>query len=195
MNSFPIFDPNNLASVELSSSRLNMLTIGLAANQIKPGYGIRQTQTGGGTTLSVAKKRPLAAPICPFGQVYLKSVGGTVKNFMRGGMVMGGTGNIAVEDFDLGPIDPPPEDESRIWIQVTFDAVVEDDVLLPGGNVTAAVIQFGETIPDNVLPTVGDIEGLLYLDLGEWQNSSFVPSGCGNFQISHCPGSLYYARG
>lgn len=132
---------------------------------------------------------------CPFGQFYRALVADVPHWFVRGGVVTGGTGNITVEDTDVGTVDPPPAENDRAWLQIAITGVTEDDVLLPGGNVTAVTIEHGSTIPDNVLPTAADPDGTLHLDLGEWSQGRWRSSGCGNFQISHCPGSLFYTRG
>lgn len=132
---------------------------------------------------------------CPFGEFYLGLVGADPHWFIRGGTVIGGTGNITVEDTDIGTADPPPDEGTFTWLHITLDAITEDDVLLPGGNVSDAVIEYGDPIPDNVLPTYDAPVGELYLELAKWTNGRWAKSGCGNFQISHCPGSLYYARG
>lgn len=132
---------------------------------------------------------------CPFGEFFQKVVGESRRWFIRGGVVTGGTGNITIADTDIGSVDPPPSEGERVWLEASITGVTEDDVLLPGGNLTVATIEHGSAIPDNILPTAGDPLGTLYVDLGEWHASEWRRSGCGNFQISHCPGSLFYTRG
>ena len=61
MNHFPKFDPNKEAHLQLGSVNLNTISLGQKSNQIQPGVGYRVTQTPGGTTTSVIKRRyPLA---------------------------------------------------------------------------------------------------------------------------------------
>jgi len=57
MNNFPEFNANQPALTQLSASKLNQVSLGQKSNQIQPGVGYRVTQTPGGTTTSVIKKR------------------------------------------------------------------------------------------------------------------------------------------
>ena len=57
MNHFPKFEPNIPSSVQLTSVRLNAVSLGQKSNQIQPGVGYRVTQTPGGTTVSPIKRR------------------------------------------------------------------------------------------------------------------------------------------
>jgi hypothetical protein len=45
-------------------------------------------------------------------------------------------------------------------------------------------------LPANRFPTNTDPTGVLYIPLGSIQNGAFIPSLCGNKQITHCPGQL-----
>jgi len=65
MNEFPTFNPNQPALSQLSSTKLNLVSLGQKSNQIQPGVGYRVTQTPGGTTVSGIKKR-VAQPIIPW---------------------------------------------------------------------------------------------------------------------------------
>jgi len=57
MNQFPKFEPNDPARFQLTSTRLNMVSLGQKSNQIQPGVGYRVTQTPGGTMVSAIRKR------------------------------------------------------------------------------------------------------------------------------------------
>jgi hypothetical protein len=61
MNHFPSFNPNEPALHQLSATKLNSVSQGQKSNQIQPGIGYRVTQTPGGTTVSVIKRRHRAA--------------------------------------------------------------------------------------------------------------------------------------
>jgi hypothetical protein len=111
---------------------------------------------------------------------------------LRGGTVSGGTGNETVPDFS---IPSSPTDESHLYLEVDFTATLIDGVLLPGGNVTGANVRYGAAIPSNDIPTATNEDGKLYIDLGDFLDDTFRSAGCGNFQVSHCPGSLSYTRG
>ena len=113
---------------------------------------------------------------------------------LLGGAVSGGTGNINVADLTLAVIDEEPVDGTHHWLEVSFTALIVDDVVLPGGDVTAVTDGSGTTIPDNVIPTFSEPNGTLYILLGNWSNGKFYQSGCGNFAVSYCPGSFTYYR-
>ncbi len=113
---------------------------------------------------------------------------------LLGGAVSGGTGNINVADLTLAVIGEEPVNGTHHWLDVSYTAIVEDGVLLPGGDVTAVTDGSGTTIPDNVMPTASSPSGTFYIPLGNWLNGRFFPSGCGNIQVSHCPGSFTYSR-
>jgi len=61
-------------------------------------------------------------------------------------------------------------------------------------KITAAATGSGTTVPDNVIPTIAAPTGKIYILLGHYFNNLFNPVGCGNFTISHCPGSISAAR-
>lgn len=115
---------------------------------------------------------------------------------LTGGTVTGGDTNVTIPDIDLGTIATPPADGTHFWIKVDGDAVVEDDVLLPGFNLSTAVVSSGASVPTaNVIPTASAEAGTLYISLGSWSGGVFIPAGCGNIQVNHCPGSLTFSRG
>lgn len=114
--------------------------------------------------------------------------------FLTGGQVSGGEGNETIADINLGSVASPPSDGTHRWLSIGYTANVEDDVLLPGGEVTSASVSSGSSIPSNTIPTVSSPSGTIRVSLGSWSGGVFVPSGCGNIQIHHCPGSLTYSR-
>lgn len=121
---------------------------------------------------------------------YTVTVDPTTTLYLLGGVVSGGTGNIAVADITLATVGSEPADGTYVWLEVDFTAYTEDGVLLPGGDVTAVVADSGTTIPDNVIPTAVDPDGMVVVTLGLWSQGIFTPSACGNIQINHCLGSL-----
>ena len=114
---------------------------------------------------------------------------------LTGGSVIGGSGNIAVPDNNLGTISSPPADGTFYWLVCSGTAVVEDSVLLPGFTLSTVTVASGTSIPSNTIPTAAAPSGVLRISLGSWSNGKFIPAGCGNIQIFHCPGTLSYARG
>jgi hypothetical protein len=129
----------------------------------------------------------------PFCKVYKDSE--TNKWKLLGGTVTGGDKTETIADITIGNVDSEPEDGTFYWVAIAFKANVEDDVLLSGGDIQGVLIEDGPTIRDNRTPTVAQPSGRLYISIGEWMEKVFVPAGCGNIQISHCPGTLSYSRG
>ena len=114
---------------------------------------------------------------------------------LTGGTVTGGSGNVVVGDINLGTISSPPANGTFHWLVCSGTAVVEDDVLLPGFTLSTVTVASGTSIPSNTIPTAAAPAGVLRISLGSWSNGVFVPAGCGNIQVSHCPGTLSYSRG
>jgi len=113
---------------------------------------------------------------------------------LLGGTVTCGEGTETIADITIGTIATPPADGTFYWLVCDVTANDEDDVLLPGGTLNSANTGSGTSLPNNTIPEVGAIEGTIHISLGEWMNEKFIPAGCGNLQISHCPGSLTYQR-
>jgi hypothetical protein len=193
MNHFPSFNPNEPALNQLSSTKLNAVSQGQKSNQIQPGIGYRVTQTPGGTTVSVIKKRSptVSAATGPFCRVF-QDAGAWM---LTGGTVTGGEGNVTVPDIDLGDVGSEPADGTFFWLICSGDAVTEDDVLLAGFDLATATVGSGTSLPSNTIPTALAPAGVLHVSIGSWSTGKFIPAGCGNLQISHCPGTLSYARG
>jgi len=182
----------------ITNDDFNLLLRRLQGTVISPGPGMFMRRSEHGTTLWTKPPWMLAgrSTSCPFGDVYSKVADGDTdpSPFLRGGIVSGGTGNITVDDFNLGT--DPMEDGLRFWVKVSFTALVDSGVLLIGGNVTAAEIDFGDSLPDNDPCTKDAPAGTYYVDLGDWQNQIFRPSSCGNItSFTQCKGTPGWARG
>jgi|688.fasta_scaffold116105_3 hypothetical protein len=158
--------------------------------------GIRKSAGGWVPYLKRRGGRSSASTDGPFCKVYKDYEEEEWK--LIGGTVTAGGGTETIADITIGEFGDetaPPADGTFYWLACVVDANEEDDVLLPGGTLTAVTVDSGETLPDNIIPEVGAIEGTIHIALGEWMNGKFIPAGCGNLQISHCPGSLTYMRG
>lgn len=133
--------------------------------------------------------RPTAREDKPFCFTYKD--GSTTK--LRGGVVTGGETNHTVADITLTPATSP--ENHRHWLAITFEANEADDVLLPGvASITTITNASGAAVPDNELPTMAEPTGLYHIVLGRYTGSSFIPLGCGNILLTHCPGSVGYYR-
>ena len=114
---------------------------------------------------------------------------------LTGGSVTGGSGNVVVADINLGSVSSLPANGTYFFLVCSGTAVAEDDVLLPGFTLSTATVASGTSIPSNTIPTAASTSGVLRISLGSWSNGVFVPAGCGNIQIFHCPGTFTHVRG
>jgi hypothetical protein len=114
---------------------------------------------------------------------------------LLGGTVTGGAGVETVAAITIGTIGTEPADGTFYWLVANVTANEEDGVLLPGCELTSVTTGSGTTVPSNTIPTAASTNGVLHISLGEWMDGKFTPAGCGNIQVSHCPGTLSYARG
>jgi hypothetical protein len=154
-------------------------------------YGPRVREPQKTIEMPSGKTQPAAEQSGPFCRVF-QSEGAWM---LTGGTVTGGTGNVTVPDIDLGDVGSEPADGTFFWLVCSGDAITEDDVLLPGFDLATATVGSGTSLPSNTIPTAAAPAGVLHVSLGSWSAGKFVPAGCGNLQISHCPGTLSYSRG
>lgn len=155
--------------------------------------GMMVTHTHDGTILTPRKKKNKATNkvVGPFCKVFLDDD----KIMLTGGVVYGGEGNEAIADIELATVGNEPADGRKVWLTINGDAVTEDDVLLSGFDLTSVTVGQGNQFPEsNSMPTASDPSGTFHVSLGSWSGNKFVPSGCGNFIVNFCPGSLSYYR-
>lgn len=111
-----LFIPGLEAARQLTSGRLNGIVNSQASNQIKPGVGYRVTQTPGGTTVSVIKKRRgIPVTLLPF-QV---SVSGSDLSITEG--TIGGAA--IAEEIESAPADAVWYAEAKVVINNTTGAI------------------------------------------------------------------------
>jgi hypothetical protein len=119
--------------------------------------------------------------------------------YLQGGTVTAGDGTITVPSIKVVDGDTGPEGtaDHHLYLECTGDGVVEDDVLVPGWNISAVVDPpvSGATVPDNTLPTAVSSTGKkVYISLGVFTSTGFAPARVGNIQISFCPGNYTVSR-
>lgn len=128
-----------------------------------------------------------------FSRVYTDGDGNTM---LQGGTVQGGTGTPeVVDDFQLlASAGTPPADGTHVSISISVTANEDDDVLVPGCEVTSASIS--EAPPGaSSIPTDGSPSGSIDLSLGQWTAGVFQRSGpSGNIIIIHYLGALLIER-
>jgi hypothetical protein len=186
----PTFEPQRAYVVK--GSLLNQIARALQLLTPIAGPNIELKQVSQGVIIT-GKPGGAAAEECNFSTTFSDEDGLKI----RGGVVYGGGGAIEVDDTVIRASGASaPADGTQVWLHVEFDATVEDDVLLPGGDVTGASIASGGSIPDTDIPTASSSSGEVNIQLGSWFGGKFGSAGgCGNFQIFHCPGSLSWSRG
>lgn len=176
------FDPGK--SFLVRGSTLNRLLD--AVQPIRAGKGLKEFQTALGTVFMLDVE--VGATPCAFGYVY--SDAGDMK--LQGGVVTGGETNTTVPAITL---DMESADYTYLWLEVDYTPNVADDVLLPGvENLTGVTTGDGPTMPGNTVPTIAAPTGKMHIALGYYLNGKFLPSGCGNVTIGHCPGYPNYVR-
>lgn len=164
------------------------------ADRALPGTGLAETQTPQGRILSL-ENIGIAGGAAAGGGAFCNIYELEGQWMLTGGTVTGGEGNETIPDIDLGEIGAEPDDGTHFWLVCTGTAPTEDDVLLPGIDLTSASVASGASFPGtNTLPTVAAPSGTLHISLGSWSGGAFIPSGCGNIQLTHCPGTLSHMR-
>lgn len=129
-----------------------------------------------------------------FSHLYVHTDGHT---YLQGGTVTGGSGtdtesDIKVIDSGTGPTQTAG---THMYVNASGAGVVSDGVLIPGFDLSSASIGYASSVPANTLPTASASTGKnCYVDLGVFTDTSFLPSGSGNIQISFCPGAYSVDR-
>jgi len=208
MNHFPKFDPNDAAHVQLTSIRLNQVSLGQKSNQIQPGVGYRVSQTPGGTTVSVIKRRGGggSAGICPFGELITNAEDPPITS-IRGGLMVCGDQNFNVADY---PIDL--ETPGRWLVEISLSDIElgtdDDGEIFVGNVITSTSTPAWNLIPytgsENYTDTTNPVDpatptGTIIIGLGvltiEDGAATFVATGCGTIRVGACEGILSHTRG
>jgi hypothetical protein len=153
----------------------------------KSGSDIGVRQSAGGW-VSFLKRR--GGGVSGFRSAFCRVYQSGTDWMLLGGTVTGGAGNETIAAVTLGTVGTEPADGIFQWIAASVTGLVEDAVLLPGGDLTAAVPGSGASLPANTIPTASSPAGTLYISLGSWLGGKFIPAACGNIQVAHCPGTL-----
>jgi len=207
MNHFPQFDPNVQATVQLTSTRLNSVSLGQKSNQIQPGVGYRVTQTPGGTTVSAIRKRGggASAATCSFGEIVTYKDGEETKRGISGGIIYCGDQN-----WNISPqyVNPDADGDWLVYLTVEVIANMDDDteIILPGINTGTRPtgdwdkLEWEEDAdyPENTQPTIPTGEGTIIIPLGRLtiadKGIAFAKVGCGNITIGQCGAVLSHTR-
>lgn len=113
--------------------------------------------------------------------------------YLQGGLVVGGSHNESLANFkvlDAGDLPAGIAENDRLWIEATVSGNVVDGMLMSGVTLTNATYDTGTSTPTpNTLPTAGTSTGRkVYIEIGRWTASEFLPSYMGNISIGFCGG-------
>ncbi len=117
--------------------------------------------------------------------------------YLQGGTVTAGDGThtqdaIKIIDAEDGPIGP---EGHTMTMKTTGDGILTDGVVLPGYNLTSAIWEVNENVPDNTLPLAAGVTGkICHIPLGVFTATGFTPNLPGNIAVSYCPGSYTVQR-
>jgi len=136
---------------------------------------------------------------CIFGQIVPVPDTDPQEYAMRGGIIHCGVNNWNIADET---IDTSSDLDTLIWIAVSCTVNTDDDgeLLLPGidTGTEPTVWSSGASYPANTPPTVAAPTATVILPIGRLivadGVASLTASGCGNFTITHCAGTVGYSR-
>lgn len=173
---------------------LNRLIRLILKNKPLKGNNTDTEETANGILIHASPGEAVSSATGSFLRVYTDA--DTGNTMLQGGTVSGGTGVITVADYVLlASGATAPEDATYVTLTISLTGNVEDDVLIPGCTVTAAVIG-NFAADDNVVPTLAAPAGTLYVSLGEWGGGEFHSCGvAGNIYVQAFLGSLNPLRG
>ena len=147
-----------------------------------------------------SRKTSPAVTKCPFGSTFNDDEG-NIK--LKGGVIIGGETTHVEPDILVAGVDPNPgnpptfigAEDDVLVLTITYTANNQDNVLIPGvENIVSVSVDVASEVPDAQLPTIANPQGIIYQLLGTFTPTSFIPHGCGNIRLSHCPGSAWIIR-
>ena len=193
------------------ASDWNLLIEAIAARTPRPSPGLELLLSSGGF---IYRLRPTAAgesapaPPCPFGRIvtWVEGEGESAvsKTGILGGLIHCGdqNWNIDNQELNLGA-----DGTWLVSIEVDCEVNRDDDgeLLLPGVKTgtkpdewTRTAWNEGDDYPGNTAPEAETGTGTVVLPIGKLtiRNGSarLEATGCGNFTVTHCAGSLGYTR-
>ena len=136
---------------------------------------------------------PAKLPPAEVGAFWGMYVGEKGATYLQGGTVSGGRGNYTIADIKV--LDGKTVSGSLVgkvlWVEIGFNGVTADGVLLPGGDVTSAKCSAqgtaGGSIPSNTLPTAKSPNGKkVFYEVGRWTTEGFLPAQRGHISVGFC---------
>jgi hypothetical protein len=141
--------------------------------------GPRDGDTGSGASLTGA-----------FCRQFIDDDGNTM---LQGGTITGGHGGSAVVDDEeliaAGDTPPIPNEGDRLYLKVNCTATAANGMMLPGLQVNTA--ELTPTLGTAHAFTTTALTGDLFVEVGRWTSTEFLPSGsaCGASKAGGCFGS------
>jgi hypothetical protein len=136
-----------------------------------------------------------AGEVGAFFTLYQDSGGDT---YLQCGTVTGGNGgseSIADEKVLDATTGVGTNSGKILCLTVTCTATIDSGIMLPGCEVTAAVIGPVTSVPANHTFTVAAASGDLHLEIGRWNDTEFLPAGPpGNVHAAGCIGNFALSR-
>lgn len=177
----------------------------LLGGSVRGGPGVRVRKVGNQLVITGKKLRPAAVaadvPPCPFGRIETIPDSDPPEKGILGGVVHVGDQNFNVEHQALTLT---ADVDKLVWLEVSCTVNTDDDgvLLLPGVETgTAPTWQNGpyaSGYPDNTPPTPATPTATVILPIGRLrivdEVATLEPTGCGNFIITHCAGTVGYVR-
>lgn len=166
-----------------------------AIRRISPIAGEGLEESGGYSGTVLSSQGSGDDPLAAFYRIYRHPETGDI--YLQGGSVNAGTGNIWVNDIPLYSA------STEEWAAAAYDVLVivvsgtgveADGVLLPGFDAETASPAWVSPVPSNVMPTAASTDGTVRVVLGQLTETSFIPSGKGNVNITFCPGGYTILR-
>lgn len=151
-----------------------------------------------GTTLELGGRATPTQISQPTGAFMRKYSDGAGDTYLQCGTVTGGNGGSAtVADYKVldSVTGVGALADQILYLEVTCNATVSSGIMLPGCEVTAASLSYAATVPDNETFTAAAYTGKkLYLEIGRWTATTFLPSAVGNVLASGCIGNFSLSR-
>ena len=166
----------------LKGSTLKSIHKALNADRVIPGPGQTEKQTPYGRSISGGEVDAVDGS-CPLGSFE--------DDTMLPGWFIGGGVSQLIEPGIIEPIAG-----RKIWIQVQWTAEEVDMVLQAGGTAGNISVNYGTDIPVDTVPNIAALSGTAYISLGGWDDDViYRDAGCGNVNLSFCPGGYIKTRG
>ena len=84
----------------------------------------------------------------------------------------------------------------QVWVRAEWTAKKIDGVLQPGGEMGNVTVHSGSKMPDDDVPNVASLSGVVHYPLGAWdEDGNWINNGCGAVMLDFCRGGFIKERG